>query len=62
MEEVSIEEIITDTPPEDLDEIMEWVFGDFEADRESEEESGIKYLPIRLLYTHACCLLQAVQL
>ena len=39
MEEASIEEIITDTPPEDLDEVMEWVFGDYEGDMVSEEES-----------------------
>ena len=39
MEEASIEEIIMDTPPEDLDEVMEWVFGDYEGDMVSEEES-----------------------
>ena len=29
----------TDTHPEDLDEVMEWVFGDYEGDMVSEEES-----------------------
>ena len=33
MEEMSIEEIIEDAPPEDLDEIMEWVFDDNETER-----------------------------
>ena len=32
MEEASIEEIVNDAPPEDLDEIMEWVFGEYEAE------------------------------
>ena len=31
MEEMSVEEIIEDAPPKDLDEIMEWVFGDNET-------------------------------
>ena len=35
MEEMSVEEIIEDAPPEDLDEIMEWVFGDNEIERVS---------------------------
>ena len=35
MEEMSIEEIIEDAPLEDLDEIMEWVFGDNETERVS---------------------------
>ena len=39
MEETSVEEIIEDSPPEDLDEIMECVFGDYEAEIGSEEDS-----------------------
>ena len=39
MEEMSIEEIIEDAPPEDLDEIMEWVFGDNETERVSGTEN-----------------------
>ena len=35
----SIEEIITDALPEDLDEIMEWVFREYEAEAECEEGS-----------------------
>ena len=35
MEEMSIEEIIEDASPEDLDEIMEWVFGDNTTERVS---------------------------
>ena len=40
MEEASIEEIVTDAPPEDLDEIMEWVFGDYEAEGDPESDNG----------------------
>ena len=36
---MSVEEIIDDTPPEDLDEIMEWVFGDNETERVSGTEN-----------------------
>ena len=41
MEEMNIEEIIEDSAPEDLNEIMQWVFGDYQAQRvsEAEEES-----------------------
>ena len=38
MEETSIEEIMEDSPPDDLNEVMEWVFGDYQAERESETE------------------------
>ena len=40
MEEASIEEIVAETPPEDnIDDIMEWVFGP-EQDLESEDEDS----------------------
>ena len=38
MEETSIEEIMEDSPPDDLNEVMEWIFGDYQAERESETE------------------------
>ena len=40
MEEISVEEIIEDAPPEDLDEIMEWVFGDNQKERVSGTENN----------------------
>ena len=42
MEEMSVEEIIEDAPPEDIDEIMgimEWVFDDNETERVSSTEN-----------------------
>ena len=39
MEEMSIEEIIENAPPEDLNEIMEWVFDDNETERVSGTEN-----------------------
>ena len=38
-EDASIKEIVTDALPEDLDEIMEWVFGEYEAEAGCEEGS-----------------------
>ena len=38
-EDASIEEVITDALPEDLDKIMEWVFGEYEAEAGCEEGS-----------------------
>ena len=45
VEEASIEEILTGTTPEDIDEVMEWVFGGYkvEGDSESENESDTDY-------------------
>ena len=37
LEEASIEEIVEDSPPEDLDEVMEWVFGEQEAELEDSD-------------------------
>ena len=37
LEETSIEEIVEDSPPEDLDEVMEWVFGEQEAELEDSD-------------------------
>ena len=33
-----IDEILEDSPPEELDEIMDWVFGDYEVKTDEEED------------------------
>ena len=38
MEETSIEKIIEDSVPEDFNEIMDWVFGEYQAEGGSETE------------------------
>ena len=38
MEVTSIEEIILDSVPEDINDIVEWVFGDNQAERGSETD------------------------
>ena len=37
LEETSIEEIVEDSTPEDLDEVMEWGFGEQEAELEDSD-------------------------